>query len=178
MTFSGKTMTVEYIDSVRELGLRPEVVCFFINGGELLLFHQSEYGIWMVPQGGIDNKENVVDAIVRETVEEVGIDIIKNFSGNPIFIGEGDIQFSEKLYGDRGLITDRGKEILMIGKRYFYFAINLKTKDVTIKNLEFDDHFWLNYTAVKFLFEKTKQANKRNLNLEMLEILKEKNLIK
>lgn len=177
MTSSARYITAEYVNNVRKLGLRPEVVCFFVNGGSLLLFHKSEYNLWMTPQGGIDCKESVEDAIVREVSEEVGAEFIKNFTGNPVFIGEGDVEFSEVLYGDRDLITDSGEKVLMKGKKYFYFAINVKNRELIIKNVEFDDYFWLDYIAVKFLFSKNKQANKRKLNLDMLEILKERKLI-
>jgi 8-oxo-dGTP pyrophosphatase MutT (NUDIX family) len=177
MTALRKDVSIKYLDEVRKSGLRPQIVCFFVNEGEVLLFYKSQYEIWMTVQGGIDNKESIKDAIDRETEEEVGSEFLEHLTEDPVFLGEGQVEFRKGLHGDRELITDLGEEIEMRGKKYFYFAVELNTKDINFKEIEFDDYFWLNYEAAGYLIEKGKQVNKKILNLEMLEKLNSKKLL-
>ena len=170
-------LSLKEIDEIRKKGLRPQVVCFCVNEGSVLLLHKSEYKMWMVPQGGIDNKESAEKAIYRELSEELGSTFIDSIVGKPVYLGEGEVAFNEKLYGDRDLETDSGEKIVMKGKKYFYFAVEINSKNVKIEKVEFDDLFWLDYQAARYLLEKTKQLNKKLLNVKILDILKDKLLI-
>lgn len=172
-----KNISIEHIDDVRKSGLRPQIVCFFVNEGDILLFYKSQYKIWMTVQGGIENEETIKEAIDRESGEEVGLEFLVHLTGKPVFLGEGQVEFRKDLQGGRELMTDLGEEIDMKGKKYFYFAVKLDTKDISFKEIEFDDYFWLNYEAACYLIEKGKQVNKKILNLEMLEKLNDKKLL-
>ena len=43
--------------------------------GEVLLLKHRAKGTWMFPGGQVENGENLIDALVRETMEESGMDI-------------------------------------------------------------------------------------------------------
>jgi len=44
------------------------------DAGRILLIHRTDNGNWAVPGGAIDLGESMIDAAVRETQEETGID--------------------------------------------------------------------------------------------------------
>ena len=59
---------------------RPCVAIIIVNkAGQVLWCRRKERNGWQFPQGGIDEKESPLEAVMRETNEEVGL-------------GEGDIQ--------------------------------------------------------------------------------------
>jgi len=43
--------------------------------GRILLVHKTDNDLWALPGGGMDLGESIVDAAVRETKEETGIDV-------------------------------------------------------------------------------------------------------
>src|SRR5262245_19260618 len=45
------------------------------EAGRILLVHKTDNDLWALPGGGMDLGESIVDAAVRETKEETGIDI-------------------------------------------------------------------------------------------------------
>lgn len=57
----------------------PVVGCFIFNTqGEILLVKSPKWGeanIWCVPGGKVDWREKISEAAVRETKEEVGLDV-------------------------------------------------------------------------------------------------------
>jgi 8-oxo-dGTP pyrophosphatase MutT (NUDIX family) len=46
------------------------------DAGRLLLVHKTDNNLWALPGGGVDPGESVSDAVVREVVEETGIDVV------------------------------------------------------------------------------------------------------
>ena len=59
---------------------RPCVAIIIVNkAGQVLWCRRKERNGWQFPQGGIDEKESPLEAVMRETNEEEGL-------------GEGDIQ--------------------------------------------------------------------------------------
>ena len=53
--------------------------CFVEHGGKILLLHRHpdkpQGGTWCLPAGKLDKGEETVQAIIRETKEETGIDV-------------------------------------------------------------------------------------------------------
>lgn len=78
-----------FINPVRKIYwfiFRPEtrgVKCLIENNGKFLLVKLNyAHHKWTTPGGGVKKRETFLDAAIRETKEETGIDII-----NPVFIG-------------------------------------------------------------------------------------------
>lgn len=47
------------------------------NGrGEVLLCHRTDYDLWNMPGGGVEDGESPWEAVVRETREEVRLDVV------------------------------------------------------------------------------------------------------
>src|SRR5688572_645594 len=46
-----------------------------INQGKILLTKREDFEVWCLPSGGVEDGESVVEAAIRETKEETGIDI-------------------------------------------------------------------------------------------------------
>ena len=54
---------------------RPNVAIIIVNKAGKVLWGKRKDGYgWQFPQGGLDNGESTVEAIYRETKEEVGLD--------------------------------------------------------------------------------------------------------
>lgn len=52
------------------------VFAVITNGqGEVLLCHRTDYDLWNMPGGGVEEGESPWDAVVRETREEVHLDV-------------------------------------------------------------------------------------------------------
>lgn len=75
----------------------PRAGCFVINGNKILVLKQSSSGFWGPPKGGLNIElcrrldgtyykkfENVVDGAIRETREEIGIDVNERDFKGPI----------------------------------------------------------------------------------------------
>jgi putative (di)nucleoside polyphosphate hydrolase len=54
---------------------RPNVAAIILNrNGEILVCERkNDRGAWQFPQGGVDGKESILEALEREVLEEVGI---------------------------------------------------------------------------------------------------------
>ncbi|HEX7042396.1 MAG TPA: NUDIX domain-containing protein [Patescibacteria group bacterium] len=49
------------------------------NPKKILLLHHKKAGVWLQPGGHIEHNENPIEAIIRETKEETGLDISEYF---------------------------------------------------------------------------------------------------
>ncbi|MDP9382309.1 MAG: NUDIX domain-containing protein [Chloroflexota bacterium] len=60
----------------RTVPIRLTVTCALPDAqGRLLLVRRADNGQWVLPGGGVDSGERVVEAVVRETEEETGIHV-------------------------------------------------------------------------------------------------------
>jgi len=172
-----KGPTLKQIEEYRQKGLKPGVVCFCVNGNKLLVLHKKEYGLWLIPQGGILAGETPAGAMEREIKEELGTKLFKNIEKPYVYLGDGEVMLNKKFYGEHELETESGTKIPLDGKKYFFYAIAVKKPDLEIKDTEYDDGFWLDYEGCKYIFNRSYQVNKKELNLKMLDKLKEKGLL-
>ena len=119
-------LSTSQIDSLRKIGLRPQVVACIVKDGKVLIAYAKKHNSWMFPQGGIDNKEKPHKALYREMEEELGKKFSKNLYGKPELIYSDKIAFSGTAIGSRDLKTDAGVPVLMRGKYYLFLVINSK----------------------------------------------------
>jgi len=169
--------TIEEIDGFRKRGFRPNIVGCFLNGERLLLVYKKDHGLWQLPQGGVNNKESLEKALVREMSEELGTDFVKARGEYINLVAEAKVEFPEGKQGSRSLETDNGEPVTMKGKKYFFLAIISTNSDLNIKDTEFDDYKWASYEEGLKLAEKIYQKGKRRITIKILEKLKELELV-
>lgn len=171
-------LTQKEIDEIRESGYRPQVIGVSVNENKVLFVYHKEFDLWMFPQGGIDNGENLKTAFWREMAEELGDDFVNGFDRNLTFLLEDQTTFPPAKQGSRSLRTDKGKEVFMKGKVYFALAAESKTAELNISKTEFDDYKWASYGEAQELIEKIYQKGKQRITRDVVERLKTKSLIK
>lgn len=169
-------LSLQEIDQIREKGLRPQVVGCFLYQKKILMVYKKKYKLWQIPQGGVDNQENLEQALIREMKEELS-KIFVEASVITNIIGEDKIEFLPKKFGTKELKNDQGKNILMKGKKYFFITLAVNNPDLELQKTEFDDYRWLNYSQAKKIADKIYQPGKKRITLKILKLLKESQLL-
>jgi 8-oxo-dGTP pyrophosphatase MutT (NUDIX family) len=121
----------------------------FSNDGHVLIGKNVKGGVyedlWVIPGGGIDDGESKEEAVRREILEEVGIDI-SDATIEPVFRNEK--RTTEKT------LRDTGERVLVDMTFYdFKVMIDLPAQDIPIK-LE-DDFGLAEWVPVQKLGEKS-----------------------
>jgi len=123
---------------------RPCVAIIIVNkAGRVLWCRRKEKNGWQFPQGGIDEKESPLEAVMRETNEEVGL-------------GEGDIQIIKetKEWYKYDVPEDKRRGFfrkkIYKGQRQKWFLAKLISSEERINlsangPIEFDKWAWVNY---------------------------------
>jgi len=162
-----KLPSLEEIDSIRKAGFRPGVVACFLHNKKILFLFKEKYGLWQLPQGGIDNQETIEQAIIREMNEELGSDFTASLKINSL-VGDNQVSFPTHNKNSRELKTDAGDDISMEGKKYFFIAIDINITDLNISKTEFDDYKWLDYEGATELARMIYQQGKQRVTLDAL----------
>lgn len=169
--------TQSTLNQIRNAGFRPEVVGCFLQDKKILFLYAQKYALWQLPQGGIDNGENLKKTFFREMTEELGEKFIENCSKKLVFFGEDAIEFPAHHQNLRDLKNDAGKSIFMRGKKYFFLSTQAKAPTLDISQTEFDDFRWVSFEEGLDLCQKIYQANKKRLTLNILNSLKKIGLL-
>ncbi len=162
----------------RAQGLRPDVVICVINRErKILLGLKGEYNIWEIPQGGIREEEaDFKDAILREAKEELG----EKFSGslvippNPLVAVDRILFPKESL--QKKILRSRGKEIPMVGKKY-YICLAAQKEPADPEKIEYSDFKWVSSREGLAIAKKLEQQGKKRVIARTLELLKENGFI-
>ena len=171
------TPSLTQINSARIDGFRPQVVGCFIHAKKLYMFYEKKYELWQLPQGGVENKETIEEAIAREMTEELGNDFFSLAIKNYTLLGSNSVKFPPEHRGKRELATDDGKEIEMRGKWYYFVAVQTAAADINIDKTEFDDYKLLSYSEAVQLTESIYQKGKKRITLLTIDLLKQNELI-
>ena len=164
--------------SDRQEGLRPGVVACIINKDfKILLGKKEKYKIWELPQGRIEENEDLKSAIRREITEELG----ENFLP-AIFIPEQPLLYIDQVIFPENTVKEKflsagGKSFPMLGKKY-YFCLAAKTKDIEPEKFEYQDFKWVSYDEGTKLIETIPQKGKKRILKTIFSILKENQFIK
>ena len=177
-SISSKEPTIEDLDKDRSEGFRPSVVGCFLNSGKILFVYQKIHKLWQLPQGGVDNKENLTDAFKREMAEELGTDFVKQTSFKPTFISSDKIEFPPDKQGLRELKTDSGKPITMKGKKYYFLYATSVSMSLKFPSAEeYSEFKWVNFEEAQELAKSSSQGGKLRITTAVLETLKSKDLL-
>lgn len=164
--------SIEKLDLHRKEGFRPGVVACLVHDKKILLVYKKDYKLWQLPQGGIENKEEPEAALKRMLGEELGEDFVKNVSfGDIKYVDEDQMEFKPGRHEVKQLSDDAGKEVPMLGKVYYFAALNVSTDELDIKKTQYDEHFWMSHMEANFLAEKIYQMGKRRITVKVLGIL-------
>ncbi|MCX6761837.1 MAG: NUDIX domain-containing protein [Candidatus Moranbacteria bacterium] len=169
--------TISGIDQIRNGGFRPQIVGCFLHDKKILFFYKREYDLWQLPQGGIDNGEDIEIAFFREMREEIGSEFIEVCDKNISLFGEDKVEFPAHSQDSRELKNDAGKVIFMKGKKYFFVFVNTDTNAIDISQSEFDDFKWVSFEEGLVLCEKMQQKGKKRITLGALEKLRDLGLL-
>ena len=95
---------------------RPAAYAVVVRGGEALLTRVTGLGVWTLPGGGLDHGEHPDDAVVRETFEETGLELVSAHlldADSRHFTGRGPDQVLEDFHAVRVLyrgVVSEGRE--------------------------------------------------------------------
>mgnify|MGYP001617169241 CR=1 FL=1 len=124
---------------------RPVQVFILVNKNNEFLVVQSakEQTIWSFPQGGINADETLMENMVRELQEEVGI-LNLDFESIYFAFHEAKVDFDSFRQGERGFIK---------GKYYFFtFAKYTGKKNLIFNPQEVINIQWLTDQDVELIF--------------------------
>lgn len=169
--------TLQDLDELRKQGLRPSVVGCFINDKKILLVYQKSFNQWLLPQGGIENKQSVKEAFIKELSEEVTEDFIKSCDPSINLVAVDKIEFPPSKQGLREMTTDNGDPVVMKGKYYYFFVAKTNSPQITLAATEFDDLKWLNFEEAYKLIKETNSGGRLRMVSNTLQLLKDKGLL-
>ncbi len=150
--------------------IRPSVRSIIIKDGKIAMVHSLKYDYYKFPGGGIEPNETKLDALIRETLEEVGLAII------PETICE---------FGYVHRIQKGSKEDVFIQDN-FYYLCDVKDGIISqdLDDYEESENFTLEYvepmTAIKTNREKGHGPKDKNMierEARVLEIILDKQLL-
>ena len=141
---------------------RPNVAVIIVNqSGKVLWCRRKQHDGWQFPQGGIDKGETPVEAALRETKEEVGLD-----EHDIEIVYESQQWFKYKVPKEKrtGYFTKK----IFFGQKQKWFLARLLSDENKIdlnayRPIEFDKWVWANYwhpinAVVSFKKETYRQA--------------------
>lgn len=165
------------LDATRRKGFRPNVVGCFLNDKRILLVYQKVYKLWQLPQGGIDNKESLQEAVMREMSEEVGDDFMHHVDVNFQLAGIDQIEFPPEKQDTRSLKSDDGTPQKMIGKKYYFMMTQALQSEIKIDSTEYDEYRWVTYDEAVRLVKMAGQGGKLRITTKVLSSLKDRQLL-
>lgn len=116
---------------------RKNVGIAILNSKNLLLACKriGMQNAWQMPQGGVDDNENLQNAMYRELKEEVGLE-------------KSDVEVMEIMKEELYYKFSNKNGGKYIGQRQTWFLLKLKCNESKIniiqQNQEFDDYKWVN----------------------------------
>jgi len=163
---------LEQLDKFRQEGFRPGAVLCLISNKRILMMYKKDHKLWQIPQGRINNKEGIDVALPRIVQEEMG----KDFAGkvdyaSAEYIDLDQMEFKPGRHQIEALIDDKGKESSMLGKIYYFVALQCADEKLDITKSQFDQHYWMSFREAYFLAERIYQRGKRRITMKVLNTL-------
>lgn len=149
----------EVQDAHEQKEFRPVAVAVIYDALGRVFVVQSAKNMndWLFPQGGIEQDENIINALYREVNEEVGLwkDQLRFLS----YCGSADLAAEPGRKDKRGFVK---------GKRYFFFKLFYSgTGKIILQKGELAGHKWIYPHDMKDALDTTR-AEKRALMLQFI----------
>jgi hypothetical protein len=169
---------IKQLDTIRATGYKPTVVACCVNDKQVLLLFKKDYRLWMLPQSGV-KPESEANATVMEVIkEELGSKFAKKCDKKVTYLGEDQVEFlPEKQTNEQISLSDGSQSFKMIGKHYYFYAVDVSTQEIDLSEGIYDEFYWLPASAGLTLASKIYQPGKRRITLKAITLLKEKGLV-
>jgi ADP-ribose pyrophosphatase YjhB (NUDIX family) len=164
--------SLEQLDKHRQEGFRPGVVLCLIANEKILMVFKKDHKLWQLPQGRINNKEDLEKALPRVVEEEMGKDFANKVDYKTAqYVDLDQMEFKPGRHQLETLADDSGKEATMLGKVYYFAALQCKDEELDITKSQFDQHYWMSFREAYFLAERIYQRGKRRITMKVLNTL-------
>jgi hypothetical protein len=169
---------IKKLDKIRATGYKPTVVACCVHDRQVVLFFKKDYRLWMLPQSGVDSSTDADQTVMQVISEELGKKFLSACSKSTVYLGEDQVEFlPEKQTNEEISLSDGSKSFKMIGKHYYFYAVEVATAEIDLSEGIYDEYYWLPSVAGMTLASKIYQPGKRRITLKAITLLKEKGLI-
>ena len=128
--------------------VRPSARGIIIKNGKIAMIHSLKYDYYKFPGGGIEQKEEPVNALIREVKEEAGLMVIPS---------------SIKEYGMVRRMQKGEKEDIFIQENFYYLCdVENEISEQNLDDYEEEEAFTLEYVTPEFAIDVNRNA-KRDL---------------
>ena len=172
-----KEQTAKQLDEMRTTGYRPTVIVCCIHEKKVLMLFKKDYRLWLLPQSGVDAKEDPVKIGLKEIKETLGATFTKKCAKTALYLGEDQVEFLPEKQTNEEMATADGKAFKIIGKHYYFYALACETDKIDLGETQYDEFYWFDSKPGLVLASKIYQPGKRRITMKALGLLQEKGLI-
>ena len=134
---------------------RPSARGIIIKDGKLAMIHSIKYDYYKFPGGGIEKNEQKESALIREVLEETGLDVIPQ---------------TIKEYGMVHRIQKGDYEDVFIQDNYYYLCdVEDNVHEQKLDDYEKEEKFTLEYVSPKQVIDANKACKSKEADQIMLE---------
>ena len=134
---------------------RPSARGIIIKDGKLAMIHSIKYDYYKFPGGGIEKNEQKENALIREVLEETGLDVIPQ---------------TIKEYGMVHRIQKGDYEDVFIQDNYYYLCdVEDNAHEQKLDDYEKEEKFTLEYVSPKQVIDANKACASKEADQIMLE---------
>jgi hypothetical protein len=168
---------VKQLDEMRATGYRPTVVVCCLHDKKVLMLFKKDYRLWLLPQSGLSADEDASQAILKEIKETLGASFTKKCDKTVTYLGDDQVEFLPEKQTGEEIVTSDGKVFKMLGKHYYFYALNCSTDQIDLAETHYDEFYWFDSKPGLILASKIYQPGKRRITMKALSLLQEKGLI-
>jgi hypothetical protein len=169
--------TLKQLDEMRTTGYRPTVVVCCLHDKKVLLLFKKDYRLWMLPQSGVNTRETPARVALTVLKEEMGDKFVANCAKVATYLGDDQVEFLPEKQTNEEMETEDGKSFKIIGKHYYFYAVEVKTEEFDLAQTVYDESYWFDSKPGLVLASKIYQPGKRRITMKALNLLQENNLI-
>ena len=137
--------------------VRDSARSIIISNGKIAMIHSQKYDYYKFPGGGIENGENPIKAMIRETQEEAGLTVIPE-------------TIREYGYVHRIQKSDRDPSECFVQDNYYYLCDAVGgLGSQNLDEYEKQESYQLEYVAPAFAIEKNRKVKESPYNRMMFE---------
>ena len=134
---------------------RPSARGIIIKDGKLAMIHSIKYDYYKFPGGGIEKNEQKESALIREVLEETGLDVIPQ---------------TIKEYGMVHRIQKGDYEDVFIQDNFYYLCdVEDNVHEQKLDDYEKEEKFTLEYVSPKQVIDANKACKNKEADQIMLE---------